>query len=59
MVEVLISLPPSGKDMRDGLVTQPSLGQTAEVLNGRLAMMGFVAAVGSYLTTGQVIPGIW
>ena len=31
----------------------------AEVLNGRLAMMGFVAAVGSYLTTGQVIPGIW
>lgn len=31
----------------------------AEVLNGRLAMMGFVAAVGSYLTTGQVIPGVW
>jgi len=31
----------------------------AEILNGRLAMMGFVAAVGSYLTTGQVIPGIW
>jgi len=30
-VEVLISLPPSGKDMRDGLVTQPSLGQTAGV----------------------------
>jgi hypothetical protein len=31
----------------------------AEILNGRLAMMGFVAAVGSYLATGQVIPGIW
>ena len=31
----------------------------AEVLNGRLAMMGFIAAVGSYLTTGQVIPGVW
>jgi hypothetical protein len=31
----------------------------AEVLNGRLAMMGFVAAVGSYLATGQVIPGVW
>jgi len=28
-VEVLISLPPSGKDMRDGLVILPSLGQTA------------------------------
>ncbi len=31
----------------------------AERLNGRLAMLGFVAAVGSYLTTGQIIPGIW
>ena len=31
----------------------------AEKLNGRAAMIGFVAAVGSYLTTGQVIPGIW
>jgi len=29
MVEVLISLPPSGKDMRDGLVSLPSLGQAA------------------------------
>jgi len=31
----------------------------AEKLNGRAAMIGFVAAVGSYLATGQVIPGIW
>lgn len=31
----------------------------AERMNGRLAMIGFVAAVGSYLATGQVIPGIW
>ena len=29
----------------------------AEKLNGRLAMLGFVAAVGAYLTTGQIIPG--
>lgn len=33
--------------------------EAAEKLNGRVAMMGFVAAVGSYLATGQVIPGIW
>jgi hypothetical protein len=33
--------------------------ETAEKLNGRVAMLGFVVAVGSYLTTGQVIPGIW
>ena len=31
----------------------------AEKLNGRAAMIGFVAAVGSYLVTGQVIPGVW
>jgi len=31
----------------------------AEKLNGRAAMLGFVAAVGSYMLTGQVIPGIW
>ena len=29
----------------------------AEKLNGRAAMLGFVAAVGAYLTTGQIIPG--
>ena len=30
----------------------------AEKLNGRFAMMGFIALVGSYLTTGQIIPGM-
>ena len=30
----------------------------AEKLNGRLAMLGFIAAVGAYLTTGQIIPGM-
>ena len=29
----------------------------AEKLNGRFAMMGFIALIGSYLTTGQIIPG--
>ena len=29
----------------------------AEKLNGRFAMIGFVALVGAYLTTGQIIPG--
>ena len=32
--------------------------ETAEKLNGRLAMIGFVAALGAYLTTGSVLPGI-
>jgi len=31
----------------------------AERLNGRLAMLGVIAALGAYALTGQVIPGIW
>jgi len=30
----------------------------AEKLNGRFAMIGFIALVGAYLTTGQIIPGM-
>ena len=29
----------------------------AEILNGRLAMLGIIAGIGAYLTTGQLIPG--
>ena len=31
----------------------------AERFNGWGAMLGFVAAVGAYVTTGQIIPGIF
>ena len=30
-----------------------------EAWNGRLAMLGIVAALGAYALTGDVIPGIW
>ena len=30
----------------------------AEKLNGRFAMIGFIALIGAYLTTGQIIPGM-
>ena len=33
--------------------------ERAEQLNGRLAMLGVIAALGSYAVTGQMIPGIW
>ena len=33
--------------------------ERAEQLNGRLAMLGVIAALGAYAVTGQVIPGIW
>ena len=46
--------------------TQPRLVENytnhfeeAEKANGRWAMVGFVALLGAYLTTGQVIPGIF
>lgn len=31
----------------------------AERLNGRLAMLGVIAAIGAYATTGQLIPGVF
>ena len=31
----------------------------AELANGRWAMIGWVAAIGAYVTTGQIIPGIF
>ena len=33
--------------------------EEAEKTNGRWAMIGMIALFGSYLTTGQIIPGIF
>tara|TARA_B100001559_G_scaffold249422_1_gene212794 strand:+ start:168 stop:359 length:192 start_codon:yes stop_codon:yes gene_type:complete len=33
--------------------------EKAEMLNGRVAMLGVIAAIGAYVTTGQLIPGIF
>ena len=33
--------------------------EKAEMLNGRFAMMGIIAALGAYAVTGQIIPGLW
>jgi len=33
--------------------------ENAERVNGQLAMIGFIAAIGSYLFTGQIIPGLF
>lgn len=33
--------------------------EKAEMLNGRLAMLGVIAALGAYALTGQIIPGFW
>lgn len=39
--------------------TYQTHNERAEMLNGRLAMLGIIAAFGSYALTGQIIPGIW
>jgi len=36
-----------------------SLFEAAEKANGRWAMIGVFAALGTYAFTGQIIPGIW
>ena len=33
--------------------------EEAEKANGRWAMIGFVALLGAYITTGQIIPGVF
>ena len=38
-------------------MTDKESKKVAEQLNGRLAMLGIVACLGTYLTTGQIIPG--
>ena len=31
----------------------------AELLNGRMAMLGVIAAIGAYCVSGQLIPGVF
>ena len=33
--------------------------EKAEMMNGRFAMLGVIAALGAYAITGQIIPGLW
>lgn len=44
------------QQMQDNYETH---NEKAEKLNGRVAMMGIIAALGAYAVTGQMIPGIW
>ena len=43
----------------DESVSYEGYPQNAEKVNGRWAMVGFVALIGAYITTGQIIPGIF
>jgi hypothetical protein len=39
--------------------TYETHNERAEKLNGRLAMIGVMAAILNYAATGQLIPGVW
>lgn len=45
------------QQMKDGIYETHN--ERAEKLNGRLAMLGVIAALGAYALTGQIIPGVW
>ncbi len=49
--------PQAEQQMKDGIYETHN--ERAERLNGRLAMLGFLAAIGAYAVTGQIIPGIF
>jgi len=63
LVVVYFSLVPS--ESEDTTNTQSThkrntiMTPEAEKFNGWAAMIGIIAAFGSYATTGQLIPGIW
>ena len=42
-------------------IEEPTMphNEKAEMLNGRLAMLGVIAAIGAYAVTGQLIPGVF
>ena len=43
----------------DESVSYEGYPQNAEKVNGRCAMICFVALLGAYVTTGQIIPGVF
>ena len=43
------------KNLKRNIDTQKT---SAEKLNGRFALVGVIALVGAYITTGQIVPGI-
>tara|TARA_B100000459_G_C8597706_1_gene210522 strand:- start:5383 stop:5616 length:234 start_codon:yes stop_codon:yes gene_type:complete len=48
-----------GTESKAQVVDAGSYSEQSELLNGRLAMIGFLAAVGPYVLTGQIVPGIF
>ena len=41
------------------LLRRKKMIENADRINGCAAMLGVIAALGSYALTGQIIPGVW
>ena len=53
------AFPTETRSYIDESIDYKSYPQNAEKVNGRWAMVGFVALIGAYVSTGQIIPGIF
>ena len=58
LVRIQKTLDALGRDEVDIKHFRGSVSE-AEKFNGWAAMIGIIAAFGSYATTGQLIPGVW
>ena len=48
-----------GKETQPIIMNNDNQFENAERLNGLAAMLGVLAAIGAYATTGQIIPGVF
>jgi hypothetical protein len=47
------------KQHKNKILRSKSMNEKAERINGWAAMLGIMAAISAYATTGQIIPGVW
>ena len=59
MMMNLFSLMKMAESLFTTTLWRKTMNEKAERINGWAAMLGVVAAMGAYATTGQIIPGIF